>query len=172
MLASQEYMEYFSKRRTLRVTSPVGQQRSTYYLQLPYCYSIPLLVMSSLLSWSAAQSLFVVRVVVRDPHHLLPPDYIISTCGYSSGAILLTIVIGTLIALATGATGLRNHPVGMPLAATCSGAISAVCHPPDDDTEAAVSPVQWGVVSIKDAIGHCSFSSKLVAPPIPGQKYE
>lgn len=59
----------------------------------------------------------------------------------------------------------------MPLASTCSAAISAACHPSPDDIDAAVLPVQWGVVSTKDGIGHCSFSSKLVAPPIPGQIY-
>ena len=85
---------------------------------------------------------------------------------------MLTIIVGTLIVLATGAMGLRKYPAGMPLAATCSGAISAACHPPAGDDDAAFLPVKWGVVSTKDGIGHCSFSSKLVAPPIPGQKYE
>ena len=33
-------------------------------------------------------------------------------------------------------------------------------------------PVQWGVVSVKDGVGHCSFSSKLVGPPVPGSRYE
>lgn len=172
MFSGQEYMQYFHHRRPLRVTWPIGQQRSTYYLQLPYQYSLTLLALSSLLSWLAAQSLFVVRVQIRDPNKLLPPDSIISSCGYSSGAIMLTIVIGTLIVLATGATGLRKFPAGMPLAATCSGAISAACHPPLGDENAAVLPVQWGVVRIKEGVGHCSFSSKLVTPPIPGQKYK
>jgi len=172
MLAGQEYMQYFHHRRPLRVTSPIGQQRSTYYLQLPYQYSLTLLAFSSLLSWLVAQSLFVVRVQIRDPNNLLHPDSMISSCGYSSGAIMLTIVVGTLIVLATGATGWRKYPAGMPLVATCRGAISAACHPPLGDENAAVLPVQWGVVSIKDGVGHCSYSSTLVAPPIPGQRYE
>lgn len=128
MLAGQEYMQYFHHRRPLRVTSPVGQQRSTYYLQLPYQYSLTLLTLSSLLSWLVAQSLFVVRVQMRDPNNILPPDSIIASCGYSPGAIMLTIVAGTLIVIVTGATGWRQYPAGMPLAATCSGAISAACH--------------------------------------------
>ena len=33
---------------------------------------------------------------------------------------------------------------GMPLASTCSAAISAACHPPRDDNEAHLFPVQWG----------------------------
>lgn len=172
MLAGQEYMQYTHHRRPLRVTSPVGQQRSTYYLQLPCQYSLTLLALSSLLSWLVAQSLFVVRVQVRDPNNLLPPDSILPSCGYSPGAIVLTIVVGTLIVMIAGATGWRQYPAGMPLAAACSGAIRAACHPPLGDENAAVLPVQWGVVTIRNGVGHCSFSSKLVAPPIPGQRYE
>ena len=172
MLAGHEYMQYFHHRRPLRVTSPVGQQRSTYYLQLPYQSSLTLLALSSLLSWLVAQSLFVVRVQLRDPNNLLPPDSIIPSCGYSPGAIMLTIFAGTLIVILTGAIGWRQYPAGMPLAATCSRAISAAFHPPLGDENAAVLPVQWGVVSINNGVGHCSFSCELVAPPIPGQKYE
>lgn len=109
---------------------------------------------------------------MRDEGHILPPNSIISTCGYSPGAIVFTMVVGGVIALATVATGLRRYATGMPLSATCSGAISAACHPPADDVDAAVQPVQWGVVSIEDGVGHCSFSSKMVAPPIPGQRYD
>lgn len=67
--------------------------------------------------------------------------------------------------------GSRKYPAGIPLTATCSAGISAACHAPADDVDASVLPVQWGVVSVKDGIGHCAFSSKLVAPPIPGHSY-
>ena len=172
MLAGREWMQFASQRKPLRVTSPVGQQNSTYWLQLPYHYSIPLLALSSVLSWLASQSLFLVKVAVRDERQLLPPGYTISTCGYSPGAIALTMIVGTVIVLATIATGLRKYPAGMPLSATCSGAISAACHPPADDVDAAFLPVQWGVVSSRNGVGHCSFSSQLVAPPIPGRRYD
>ena len=172
MLAGREWMQFATHQQPLRVTSPIGQQRSTYWLQLPYHYSLPLLAISSILGWLASQSLFVVRVAVRDENQFLPPGYSILTCGYSPGAIALTIIVGGVFAVATIATGFRRYPVGMPLSATCSGAISAACHPLADDVDAAVLPVQWGVVSIKDGVGHCCFSSKLVAPPIPGQRYD
>ena len=172
MLAGREWMQFATRRQPLRVTSPVGQQRSTYWLQLPYHYSIPLLILSSILSWLASQSLFVVRVALRDEGQILPPNSLISTCGYSPSAIMFTIVGGCVIAIATVATGLRRYPTAMPLSATCSGAISAACHPPADDVDAALLPVQWGVVSMEDGVGHCSFSSKVVAPPIPGQRYD
>ncbi|KAL8903787.1 MAG: hypothetical protein Q9171_007280 [Xanthocarpia ochracea] len=172
MLAGKEWMDFAIRRRPLRVTSPTGQQRSTYWLQLPYHYSLPLLALSSFLSWLVSQSLFVVRVLVRDKGQLLPPNFMISTCGYSPGAITLTLILSFVIVSATIATAARRYPAGMPLSATCSGAISAACHPPADDHDVAVLPVQWGVVSVKDGVGHCSFSSKLVSPPVPGRRYD
>jgi hypothetical protein len=39
----------------------------------------------------------------------------------------------------------------MPLASTCSAAISAACHRPALDTDAYLLPVQWGVIE-EDAI--------------------
>ena len=96
----------------------------------------------------------------------------ISTCGYSIGAITLTLILSLVIVSATIVTAGRRYPAGMPLSATCSGAISAACHPRADDDEVAVLPVQWGVVSARDGVGHCSFSSKLVGPPVPGMRYD
>ena len=103
--------------------------------------------------------------------HAAPGDDKISSYGYSPGAIILTLVAGGVIALGALMLAARRYPPGMPLAATCSAAISAACHPPPEDVDAAVLPVQWGVVSTKDGIGHCSLSSKLVGPLVPGRTY-
>jgi hypothetical protein len=40
MLGAHEWSLFATRRRTVRVTAPVGKQRSTYYLQLPYWYAI------------------------------------------------------------------------------------------------------------------------------------
>ena len=166
-----EWMKYAQCRSTLRVTSPKGAQRSTYWLQLPYSYSIPLLILSSLLSWLASQSLFLVQIDIVSRDRGASQITSITTCGYSPGAIVLTMVIVSIIALGTLIIAIRRYPSGMPLASTCSATISAACHPPLGDVDAAVQPVQWGVVSTRGGIGHCSFSSKTVAPPIPGRIY-
>ncbi|KAL8727294.1 MAG: hypothetical protein Q9181_005758 [Wetmoreana brouardii] len=172
MVVGREWTQFATNRKTLRVSSPVGAQRSTYWLQLPYRYSVPLIISSSLLAWLASQSLFMVKINVLDDYtRTVQADKSILSCGYSPGAIVLAIIVGTLIMLGAALLGLRTYTPGMPLAATCSAAISAACHAPEDDPDAAVLPVQWGVVSVKDGIGHCCFSSKLVAPPIPGQMY-
>lgn len=43
-----------------------GQQRSTYRLQLPYVYGVPLVIISSGLHWLVSQSLFLARVTMFD----------------------------------------------------------------------------------------------------------
>ena len=71
----------------------------------------------------------------------------------------LALIIGLILVSALVLTGLRKSPSGMPLASTCSSAISAACHPPlPEDEDAYMFPVQWGVVG-RDAEGveHCPF---------------
>ena len=164
-------MRFAHHRSTLRVTSPKGAQRSTCWLQLPYTYSIPLLILFNLLSWLASQSLFTVQIDILDLDREILKERVISSCGYSPEAILLATAVGSMIVLGSLAMAVRRYPPGIPLASTCSAAISAACHRPPDDVDAAVLPVQWGVVSTKNGIGHCYFSSKLVGPPVPGRTY-
>jgi len=40
VLGAHEWSRFAYSRKPLRVTGPVGHQRSTYYLQLPYSYAI------------------------------------------------------------------------------------------------------------------------------------
>lgn len=59
----------------------------------------------------------------------------------------------------------------MPLAGSCNVAISAACHRPKEDTEAAVLPLLWGAVSSENRIGHLFFTSFEVSPPVEGMAY-
>ena len=173
MLSGKEIMSYGLNRAPLRVTNPAGAQRSTYYLQLPYQYSLPLAALSALLSWLASQALHVVQIAVDDRDNLSPSSpKIILTCSYSNGAIISSMIVGTIIALTAFLLSLRKYPDGMPLAGTNSAAISAICHRLPEDVNAAVLPVKWGVVSIRDGVGHAAFSSGVVAPLIPGYIYK
>ena len=76
------------------------------------------------------------------------------------------------------ALGFRRFNAGMPIAGSCSLAIAAACHPPKDDVDAAYLPVQWGVPVNRernaegyDEVGHCTFTSEQVEPPVLGRKY-
>ena len=59
LLAEAEWQSLGVKHRPLRVTRPRGEQWSTYRLQLPYRYSIPLLTISIMLHWFTSNAIFV-----------------------------------------------------------------------------------------------------------------
>lgn len=59
MLAEFEWAKYSVDFRVLRVTDPKGSQNSTYRLQLPYRFSIPLIVISTALHWLYSNCIYV-----------------------------------------------------------------------------------------------------------------
>ncbi|KAE8152089.1 hypothetical protein BDV25DRAFT_128292 [Aspergillus avenaceus] len=159
MLLAAEYTDY----------APHGLQRSTYYLSLPYRYSIPLMAVSAILHWIVSQSLFFVQIIPYDIHGNAVPEDRLLGCGYSPIAIFR----------------LRAR---MPLAVSCSVATSAACHPLVYG-EHALNPVMWGEVVVggdKDGLGgetvdddkvedrecgHCSFTSGEVVAPRDDRLY-
>ncbi len=169
MLLADEWNGYTHKRKPLRVTSPNGAQRSTYRLQLPYKYGIPLLITSATLHWLISQSLFLANVSY---YNAKGEDTInsISTIGYSCIAIITVIILAAVVIILGLLNGFRRHK-GMPLVASCSAAISAACHRPEEDIDAATKPVMWGVVSSENGVAHCCFTSFEVTRPIPGELY-
>lgn len=174
MLLSHEWALYSTERKGLRTTYPRGQQRSTYYLQIPYAYSFPLIVASGLMHWLISQSIFLVSIDLYDVNH--NPDKVV-TAGYSCIAIIFTILLGSAMVIICVGLGARKYPPGIPLAASCSAAISAACHPPEKDADAAYLPVKWGEVpsgvdsNLEPEVGHCCLSSEEVIPPTPGRLY-
>ena len=169
MLLADEWNGYARERKPLRVTDPKGAQRSTYRLQLPYKYGVPLLAASATLHWLVSQSLFLVNMTgygTKGQNLTLT----ISTIGYSCIAIITVIFLGGVILLLEVLNGFRRHR-GMPLAGSCSAAISAACHRPEEDVDAATKPVMWGVVGSENRVDHCCFTSFEVSQPVPGKHY-
>ncbi|KAB8256554.1 hypothetical protein BDV32DRAFT_153176 [Aspergillus pseudonomiae] len=123
MVLAAKYNDYGNERKVLRVSEPRGAQRSTYYLSLPYRYIVPLLLSSAVLHWLVLQSSYYVRVVSYDQWG--SAGAMISTCGFSVVAMIILLHLGGLM--------LRS----------CSAAISAACHPPGNDIDAALKPVKW-----------------------------
>lgn len=197
MLLVEEWFGYAKQGKPLRVTSPRGSQRSTYRLQLPYRYGIPLLIISAVLHWLVSQSIFLVVLYRYLPDDTLDPNpnNNLIACGYSPLAILTTIVVGSVVLLGGILNGFRPYPsTGMPLASSCSAAISAACHPPPGDDSASRKAVSWGAVpdevrneendalineSWSDGtagrkrpkVGHCSFTSWTVTEPVDHEPY-
>jgi hypothetical protein len=160
----------------LRVSSPRGRQRSTYFLQLPYRYAVPLTIISGLLHRLVSQSIFVADINVNDRAGHLDPTLSVSTCGYSVFAMAFTLIMGgALLAVAIG-LGLRRYRPGMPPVGTCSVAIAAACHVREKEKDnVALLPLQWGAIPdngvSETGVGHCCFSSEEVEMPKEGQAY-
>ncbi|KAH5426660.1 hypothetical protein HBI47_117900 [Parastagonospora nodorum] len=178
MLIGYEWTSYACKKKGLRISrKPSGFQRSTYFLQLPYRFGIPLVILSGTLHWLVSQSIFVVAFDVYDGLGQIAAVDLgdrTKTCGYSPIAMLAVIIFGSLIVAAVIGFGYIPYNRGMPLAASCSLAISAACHPPlvSGDSVLSEQKLQYGVVSTSgDGIGHCAFSSKEVGKLVKGRTY-
>lgn len=180
MFIGREWSSYTTQRKALRVSRRRGQQRGTYWLSIPFRFAIPIATLSVLFHWLASQSLFTVQITVTDAETRgILTNESISTCGFSPLAIALTIVLAFVLAVGSFLLGyIKKYPSGIPLAGSCSAAISAACHPDDNDIGASEKPVQWGAIShgesgedVGEPLGHCTFSSLSVEPPIPGRLY-
>lgn len=161
--------------KTLRCSNPEGQQRSTYFLQLPFRFAVPLISVAAILHWLISQSIFLAVVTVYDELGNLQENFAVATCGFSPLAMILVIVSGAFLGLGILGISRLNLNNGMRIVGSCSAAISAACHPEAIDTRQAEDgwdtvkgPVVWGeiaeAVTFKpsledDSIGHCCFAA-------------
>jgi hypothetical protein len=184
MLMGYEWVSYSRKRKGLRVShKPSGAQRSTYFLQLPYRFSIPLMLLSGTLHWLISQSIFLIAIEYYDEHgkpnfsgnKRVGRQYGYTTLGYSLLPIVFVIVLGAVMVTSIMAIGFIPYKRGMTLAGSSSMAISAACHPnerSEDGESIAEKKLQWGVVNTGvDRIGRCAFSGKEVTAPVKGELY-
>lgn len=90
-----EWSRYATKRNFLRVSHPVGMQRSSYFLSLPMKYGAPYMLASTVLHWLMSQSLFIVNTKTYfgtspDVTPLTMDVVSFITTGFSCNAILIS----------------------------------------------------------------------------------
>ncbi|KAF2029335.1 hypothetical protein EK21DRAFT_67929, partial [Setomelanomma holmii] len=196
-----EWQGYGTKRKSLRVSSPLGKQRSTYFLSLPWRYALPLTATFTILHWTLSQSMFLTVIAVNNSGGLASELLFLGT---SPKPLMLTVAIGGLLLLVFAGICLRICKGVLPQGGSCSAIISAACHRPEEDRDAALKPVQWGevhAVELKALIstahaarqldehkipatadyavedtgfqrpGHCCFTSYNVTHPNEGRQY-
>lgn len=169
MAAAQEWNNLATSRKDLRVTKPYGEQRSTYFLQLPYIWAVPLIAMSGVLHWLMSQSFFLVRTETYT-------EGVASTqygCGFSFLSLWVFTLAAFSITCAVGLIGNRKMQQRMPFAASCSLVISAACHALEGDEDAQLKKVRWGMVEKSPGTGykHCSVTTKDTRKPTVGQRF-
>ena len=185
MLSHSELLSYSTKRRGLRVTQPTQMQRSSYYLSLPYRFSIPLITASAILHWLVSESFFLVRVIAYGQDGTEDPEELISAVGFSSYAIVVSLAVMAFMLLAILILGLgTRYSSTMPLAATCSASIATMCQPvqgAEFKVDLAKLPLSWGTVdqesaAVYDEYGrpmkHATFSSEQVSPLVKKASYQ
>ncbi|KAG9253452.1 uncharacterized protein F5Z01DRAFT_623591 [Emericellopsis atlantica] len=154
-LVADEWVRFLRKdgKKALRVSSPMGMQRSSHFLSLPFRYSVPLMTVSILLHWLISQSIFLVQSSAfsagPDGQRLRMSDY--SARGFTLLGTGLAIALGlvALAALLLNSLIRRYHdiPPGFQRMAFHSMAIQALCQRPEGDSDAAFFPVRIGVTS-------------------------
>ena len=165
MMMTSEYNDFATERKTLRVSEPKGQQRSSYYLQLPYRYSVPLIICSGILHWMVSQSFFPVHITYFDVNGDERPDQAINACGWSPIAVVFTLILGGLMVLVLCGLGCRKLHKGMPVMRSNSLDIGAACHPPAPNADMALEPVSYGAADVKGFRSwYACFTNEQVVP--------
>ena len=178
MAIADEWSRFLVERKTLRLSSPHSIQRSSYFLALPYRLSVPLMGGMAILHWLISQSIFVIATeayfyagtqATESLARIRENDaYMV---GFSFPGAMLALIIGICLLLWTAYLGLSKKLEGtnmghtggkfhVPLASSCSAAISAACHRPEVDDAAHLLPVIWGRVPNSDL--WCFTSAKKV----------
>ncbi|KAJ5089838.1 hypothetical protein N7532_008522 [Penicillium argentinense] len=182
MLAAAEYSSYGTRRKPLRVTwrTKNSDQRSTYWLSVPYQYGIPILVVYAALHWLMSQGFYFTWLLPYDNYGNLLKDRRQSTLSVTLLPIFLAVIVLGLLLCFLFVIAFRKLKSDIPLAETCSAAISAACHPPKDENldTIAMGPVTWGETrepewmydsdqfdEAEDRKGHCSFTSARTSRP-------
>ncbi|KAI9930673.1 hypothetical protein ASPWEDRAFT_39575 [Aspergillus wentii DTO 134E9] len=170
----------------LRVSAPVRDtnQRSNYFLSVPYKWSIPTTIIITTIHWLVSEMIFFTQVDVylSDPGQILTNNHVF----YSPLAMLPAVVLASAVVIGLLALAIfRKYPGSMPLAGGCSASMAAACQPSrvfDNGSAQSTFPqdlanekLKWGVVHDPDGdsggIGHATFSADEVTRLVKGGLY-
>ncbi|KAF7536886.1 hypothetical protein G7054_g4182 [Neopestalotiopsis clavispora] len=153
--AATNELEHFLRedgKKPLRVSSPIGMQRSSYFLALPFKYSIPVLGMTMLLHWLISQSLFLVQAstFASGSEGIRVSSWDSSARGFTplGGILSLSVAMIVFISLIINsiARSYRDIPPEFERMGCNSSAIRLLCLRPDGDDDAHLFPISLGMV--------------------------
>jgi hypothetical protein len=176
MIFQDEWSRYQSHRKGLRISeSPRGSQRTVYFFMMPYRLAIPIMGFSCIIHSLISQTVFFVDIEAwghgpeeTQKGHFFTRDQQLdfSTTGYSPLADVGLVFFSILMILYMVCYSMKKLKSGMPIVSTCSAAIAAAVHPSEnEETEAWLQPIQWGVTEVSGNAGHCTFSAREVTIP-------
>ena len=148
----EECTERPSSKRGLRVTDPVKEedvkQKSTRYFTIPSKYYLVNTSIQFVLHFLVSQAFFFARINVLD-HWEEISKYSISQCGYSVLGLISLVVVAVSTHGIHFWISRQKFDNRMPLAATCSGALSAACHPQNVHERHHIKEVHWGIEEVR-----------------------
>ncbi|XXH04287.1 hypothetical protein Hte_010701 [Hypoxylon texense] len=135
---AREWSLFSEGYRGLRVTDPKGDQYSTYRLQLPYKYSVPLIAVSIFLHWLLSNTIY---LFVSTGGYFgtdgflfgdlvdssLPPNTAVAV-GYSGKSLQAMLIVSCVLILVPLVLSSKRLPSNMVNIGSNSLAISAACH--------------------------------------------
>ncbi|KAI1477430.1 hypothetical protein F4774DRAFT_196462 [Daldinia eschscholtzii] len=169
---AREWALYSTGYQPLRVTDPKGDQYSTYRLQLPYKYSLPLIATSIFLHWLLSNTIYLFIsiggkhiyhkwfITINRTYQLqgyfstdmfltgiradpsLPPTTAVAL-GYSGYSLLVMLTVSCFLILLPAILSLKKLPSNMVIIGSNSLALSAACH---------VSRLSYAVTSSREPI--------------------
>ncbi|KAF4310778.1 hypothetical protein GTA08_BOTSDO13707 [Botryosphaeria dothidea] len=151
MAGSREWSLFAHQRKGLRTSVQKGAQRSTYWLQLPLKFSIPLAVASAFLHYLASQSLYFGSVQYYDYYDVDGKRKVLegyTGLGYSPTAIHVLMVALLVPMVAAVMWGWQRNKLGIPPSGFNSAVISAACHPPAEEEDPHLKSVQCEEVTV------------------------
>ena len=173
-LQASEWNAFSIVRKPLRVSTPKGAQRSSFWLQVPSRYSVPLLLFSTATHFLISQAIFLSRISFLDflgrpserfgglgygnMYGAHPGQLLAAT--YFSPAILAVLIISVAAFFSLLLIASKRLPGNMVMAAGSSAVIAAACHRCDDgagtvleqgpkrdnEDEIATKALKWGDV--------------------------
>lgn len=126
---AKEWSAMSTRYKALRVTNPQGQQSSTYFLQLPYRYSVPILITSTLLHWilSGCIYLLVLRGDYFQVYNPTGPFGSSMAVGYSTKSLFTMMALCIFLTLLPPIFGFIPLPPNTVVVGSNSLAIAAAC---------------------------------------------
>ncbi|KAI7776449.1 hypothetical protein LA080_005341 [Diaporthe eres] len=176
-LVQFEFSNMYKTRKSLRVSEPVGTQRSSYPISLPFRFGIPLFISSGVMSWLLSQSLFLARITALHPDGTPDRANSFSTTCYSPLAIFFALLLAAIRITIVLVLGFRKYAEPMmSLVSSNSRAISDACHVLAEEVkDSYLLPIRWAVVEVDEfASRHCAFTTKSddeVSDLEPGRLY-
>ncbi|CAI6267609.1 unnamed protein product [Periconia digitata] len=175
--------QYHQPKHALRLTyvREGTQQRNSHFFAIPLRYWIPITALWTLLQWLASQAVFFARLDLLS-HWLQVSEYSISQVGYSVLGIICFTAVSCVVFISGSVLSIKNINNEMPLAATCSAALSAACHPKDPTLKHFEKKIHWGVekaddeaitggIDGREPLERCTFTSLEARYPTTGSFY-